>query len=181
MAAVAGVALVYSMSRVYMLSAQPAWNTSATPVSFFNTTLLLGCLAVGAALVLNHELLRRRGADAPNRLLGDALRGIAVASIVLLATGLASLTYHVAHLALSGPAGLSSVERMVGPYGPLLTLRILLAFVGVGIFGLYLYRSAGSGERRVPVYWVSGGFAVVLVAELLGRFLFYATQVRIGV
>jgi anaerobic dimethyl sulfoxide reductase subunit C (anchor subunit) len=76
--AVAGVVLVYSMSRVYMLSAQPAWNTPATPVSFFNTTLLLGCLAVGAALVANHELLRRRRADAPYRLLGDSLRGIAV-------------------------------------------------------------------------------------------------------
>ena len=164
-----------------MLSAQPAWNTPATPVSFFNTTLLLGCLAVGAALVVNHELLRRRGADAPYRLLGDSLRGIAVASVVLLATGLAALTYHVAHLTLSGPAGLSSVERMVGPYGPVFTLRILLAFVGVVIFGLYLYRSSGPGEARVQGYLASGGFAVVLVAELLGRFLFYATQVRLGV
>jgi anaerobic dimethyl sulfoxide reductase subunit C (anchor subunit) len=31
-ATTSGVVLVYSMSRVYMLSAQPAWNTHATPV-----------------------------------------------------------------------------------------------------------------------------------------------------
>jgi hypothetical protein len=132
-------------------------------------------------LVVNHELLRRRGANAPYRLLGDSLRGIAVASIVLLGIGLAALTYHVAHLAVSGPAGLSSVALMIGPYGPVFTLRIILAFVGVGIFALFLYRGAGPNETRVQGCLVYGGFAVVLVAELLGRFLFYATQVPVGV
>jgi anaerobic dimethyl sulfoxide reductase subunit C (anchor subunit) len=180
-AAVVGVVLVYSMSRVYMLSAQPAWNTLVTPVSFFTTTLLLGCLAVGAALVANHEILQRRGAGGADELLGDSLRGIAVVSIVLLGVELAALTYHVAHLALSGPAGLSSLELMLGPYGPVLTFRVILAFVGAGLFVLYLYRSAGPGETRVRGHLAYGGFAVVLVAELLGRFLFYATQVRVGV
>jgi hypothetical protein len=70
---------------------------------------------------------------------------------------------------------------MVGPYGPVFTLRVILAFAGVVIFGLYLYRSSGPGEARVQGNLATGGFAVVLVAEFLGRLLFYATQVRIGV
>ncbi|HMN15075.1 MAG TPA: dimethyl sulfoxide reductase anchor subunit, partial [Bellilinea sp.] len=43
-AALVGLALVFSMSRVYMLDAQPAWNTWATPLLFFTTTFLLGSL-----------------------------------------------------------------------------------------------------------------------------------------
>jgi hypothetical protein len=113
--------------------------------------------------------------------MADSLRGIAATSIVLLGVELVVSTYHVAYLALSGPAGLSSVELMVGPYGQMLAFRMVLAFVGAGFFGLYLYRSAGSGERKAPGYLAYGAFAVVLVAELLGRFLFYVTHVRVGV
>ena len=41
LAAVDGLVLVFSMSNVYLLQSQPAWNSWATPVSFFATTFLL--------------------------------------------------------------------------------------------------------------------------------------------
>ncbi len=53
LAALDGLVLVFSMANVYMLQAQPAWNSWATPVSFFATTFLLGSLAMGAAFVAN--------------------------------------------------------------------------------------------------------------------------------
>ncbi|HEX9075729.1 MAG TPA: DmsC/YnfH family molybdoenzyme membrane anchor subunit, partial [Anaerolineae bacterium] len=49
-AALSGMALVYSMTSVYRLRTVPAWNTWATTVSFFVTTLLLG--ALGCAVLL---------------------------------------------------------------------------------------------------------------------------------
>src|SRR5690606_37481499 len=61
--ALIGLAFVFSMTQIYQLRTVPAWNTLATPVSFFVTTFLLGTLAVGAAYVANYNHLRRKDAD----------------------------------------------------------------------------------------------------------------------
>lgn len=59
--AVAGVALVWSMSQIYYsLVTVPAWNTPVVPVHFFATTLVLGALAAGCALMLTAAVRRRR-------------------------------------------------------------------------------------------------------------------------
>src|SRR5690349_19563836 len=44
LSAVVGAALVYCMGMTYMLPAQPAWYTLATPVNFYLTALLLGVM-----------------------------------------------------------------------------------------------------------------------------------------
>lgn len=54
LAAVVGLALVYSMAMIYAsVVTIPAWNTWAVPFQFFATTLLLGSLAVGAAILIH--------------------------------------------------------------------------------------------------------------------------------
>ena len=86
-AAVFGIGLVLSMSMVYMLPTQPAWDTFATPVSFFTTTLLLGSLALGAAFVINYAYLQKKDpgcAEAQCELLRSTMRWIAIAAVVLL-------------------------------------------------------------------------------------------------
>ena len=50
-AALAGLALVFSMGRLYMLPAVPAWSGRRTLFSFFAASFLLGSLGVGSALV----------------------------------------------------------------------------------------------------------------------------------
>jgi len=51
-AAALGIGLVWSMSQIYYsLDAVPAWNHWAVPLHFFGTTLLLGALAVGTAIM----------------------------------------------------------------------------------------------------------------------------------
>ena len=44
--ALSGFALVYSMSRVYLLRAVPAWNTWHTPLQFFASAAVLGALGM---------------------------------------------------------------------------------------------------------------------------------------
>lgn len=59
-AAVIGLGLVWSMSMIYFtVRSVPAWHTWFVPVSFFATTVLLGCLATAAALMITH-LVRSR-------------------------------------------------------------------------------------------------------------------------
>lgn len=185
LAALVGLALVYSMSRVYMLESQPAWNSWATPISFFATAFLLGALAMGAAFVANYNYLQRSqpgSADEQRILMRETLRWVALAAVILLGVQLVVLPIYVAALASGSTTGLASVKLMSGSYGWILALRVLLAFLGAGVFGLFLYQNTlSAGKEKMLGTMVSLAFIVVLTAEVLGRVLFYVSHVRIGI
>lgn len=184
-AAIVGLVMVYIESHVYMLPTEPSWNSLATPISFFTTSLLLGSLAMGAAFVANYAYLQRKDpeeAKVQSELLRNTLRGIAVASVVLLGVEFVVIPIYVAYLATGSAAAIASAKLMVGPFGLVFVLRLLFAFVGAGIFGVFLYQITQSmGKEKTLGYLAYSAFVLVLVAEVLGRFLFYATRVRIGV
>ena len=183
--ALIGLALVFSMSKVYMLQTQPSWNTLATPILFFVTTLLLGALAMGVAFVANYAYVKRKEpdcADVQCGLMRDALRWIAVASVILLGIELVVGTLRLAFLAASSNETAASVSMLVNPYGVVFALQLLLVFVGAGVFGVFAYQNAQSpGQEKVLASLAYGAFTLVFIAEVLGRFLFYATHVQITV
>ncbi|MCL2466258.1 MAG: dimethyl sulfoxide reductase anchor subunit [Micrococcales bacterium] len=78
LAAVVGLGLVWSMSMIYYsLVTVPAWHTRVVPVHFFSTAVLLGSLAVAAALMAT-ALIRRRalaGLDAGHEGAGTPAKG----------------------------------------------------------------------------------------------------------
>lgn len=88
--AVAGIALVWSMSQIYyVLVTVPAWHTPVVPFHFFATTLMLGALAAGGALMVT-DAVRRRAATraggpdrpAPPASTAPTGRGAALATLV---------------------------------------------------------------------------------------------------
>ncbi len=183
--ALVGVALIYSMAKIYMLPTQPAWNTLATPITFFATTLLLGALAIGVALVVNYSIVQKKDADCAEvqcELLRGVLRWIAVGSLIVVGVELVVIPVYLGNLAAIELApALASIKLMVGSYGLVFVLRLVLAFLGAGVFGVFLYQNATSpGKEKVSGYVAYGAFALVLIAEVMGRFLFYATQRGIG-
>lgn len=183
--AVVGVALVYTMAQIYMLPTQPAWNTFATPITFFVTTLMLGSLAIGVALVANYAYVQKNNpdcADVQCELLRDVTRWIAVAAVVLVGIEFVVIPVYIAYLVGTGSAAaMASAKMMVDPYSLVFTLRLVLEFIGAGVFGVFLYQNATSpGQEKMMGYMVYGAFALVLIAEVMGRFLFYATQRGIG-
>jgi anaerobic dimethyl sulfoxide reductase subunit C (anchor subunit) len=183
--AIVGLALVYVESQVYMLPTEPSWNSLATPVSFYATSLLLGSLAMGAAFVANYANLQRKEPEetkVQSELLRDALRGIAVASMVLLGVEFLTIPIYVGYLATGNVAAVASAKLMAGPFNLVFVLRLLFTFIGAGVFGVFLYQSAqAAGKEKTLSYLAYSAFVLVLVAEVLGRFLFYATRVRIGI
>jgi anaerobic dimethyl sulfoxide reductase subunit C (anchor subunit) len=184
-AALIGLALVYSMGMVYMLETQPVWNTFATPVMFFAATFLLGALAVGAAFVATYAYVMRKDpscAETQCVLLRDAVRWISFVSILVMGVELVVIPLHLAYLANSGvPEAVTSAALMFGQFGAVFALRLALVFIGAGLFAVFLYRLALSpGQEKTLGNLVYGAFALVLVAEVMGRFLFYVTQVQIG-
>ncbi|MCZ7672104.1 MAG: hypothetical protein M5U34_35760 [Chloroflexi bacterium] len=169
-----------------MLPMQPAWNTWATPITFFVTTFLLGSLAIGAAFVANYVYLKRKGdanLDVQLGLLRSSFRWIALASIVLLGIELIVTPLYIGNLAVeTNVAAMESVRLMIVEMGFLLALRLVFVFIGVSLFGVFLYQNAFGEDKTNLISAVAfGAFALVLVAEVIGRYMFYATQVRIGI
>lgn len=183
-AALCGAGLVYSMANVYMLYPQPGWNTLFTPLSFFVTTLLLGALAIGAALVWNYSQVEKHSpdcADVQCDLMRDSLRWISVASIVLLGIQLVALPIYLSYLSVGNSAATTTLRMMFSSYGLLFTLRLALVFVGAGVFAVFLYQNASSGGQVKNLGSMTySAFVVVLAAEIMARYLFYATQVQVG-
>jgi anaerobic dimethyl sulfoxide reductase subunit C len=185
LAALVGLGLVYAMARVYMLEAQPAWNTPVTLISFYTTTFLLGGLAIGAAFVANYTILRNKAdvnLEVQAQLLRDSLRWIAMLSIVLLGVVLVVMPLYVASLSAGGPVAQASANLLVEEYGFLFGLRLALVFIGAGLFALFLYRNAMTpGREQLLGNLAYAAFALVFVAEVMGRYLFYATIMAVGI
>ncbi len=179
LAALIGLALVFSMSNVYMIRTVPVWNTVTTPVSFFVTTFLLGVLAMGAAFVANYSYLRRKNpdlADVQSGLLRDTLRWLGITGMLLLGVEFVVLPVYLAYLS-STPATVAAGELLLSTYGVVLIARLVLVFLGAGIFGAFVYRNAVSvGREKIMGNWAYAAFALVLISEILGRFLFYASH-----
>lgn len=185
-AALLGLGAVFSMSHIYLLQAQPSWDSLATPIQFFSTTFLAGALAIGSAFVANYAYVKQKEpecADVQCGLLRNVVRGIALASVVLLGIEVLAYPLQMAYLVSTGSAAaLQSVSMTFGQYGVLLALRLVLVVVGAGLFGLFLFRYASvAGMELTMGNLVYAAFVLVLASEAIGRFLFYATQVRMGI
>lgn len=179
-AAVIGVVLVISMSQVYMIRTQPAWNTLATPVMFLATTGLLGSLAVGVALVAS--VSKKGASDVQKELMRDALRWVSIASVFALGVEVIAIAVRLAILATGGEAAVASMAMLMDPYGAMFIIQLLFVFVGGGVFSVFIYQNAQSaGKEKVLSSLAYGAFALVLIAEVLGRFLFYAAHVMISI
>ncbi len=188
--ALVGVGLVVSMSMIYAsLDAVPAWSTWVTPAQFAITTLLLGSLAVGAAFMGTVMWRRRQAADEeaeePTTDAGDletistSLKGIALASIVLLGAAFVVIPLHLNELSQGGAAAVASAEVFSGA---MFALRLALVFLGAGLLGFFVYRFAARMESNPqPLAVVATvAFGLVFVGEFIGRSLFYESMTRIG-
>lgn len=175
-AALTGLFQTYAMARVYMIRTQPSWNTFATPITFIVTSLLLGALLIAAILVST-----RSGTKEQVGLLSGALRGIALAAIVLVGVEFVVLPIYTIYLSTQGEAALQSLSAMAGTFGGILILRLVFVFLGAGVLGFYLYDTASTaGKEKALATIVYSAFILVLVGEVFGRYIFYATHVRIG-
>ena len=194
--ALVGVGLVYVMSMVYYsLKAVPSWNTWFTPVQFGLTTILLGSLAVGAAM-LTAIMFRRHTLEHGGKIFGaktdvkvdegeditglvsTVLKGIALTAIITGGLLLVLLPLHLSQLAAMGPAGVVPLQAYSGAG---LAIRLALVVIGTALLGVFTYLLADRGRNPRPLAVVATlAFVLVLVAEFMGRTQFYESMMRIG-
>lgn len=186
--ALIGVAVIYSMCRLYMLPTVPTWNHWTTPATFVLSAALLGSLAVGAAFAgvralgtPTHLLFRGREELTPDeaadvdRLVVTVIRWVGVAAIVFAALQLLVMIF--AAQPRDVPGYTSPAVSMAG-----LAIRGALLIVGAVLLGVFLYSRATLAAKASSLFWtVVAALVLVGVAEFLGRIMFYDSLVRVGV
>ncbi|MCB9137007.1 MAG: dimethyl sulfoxide reductase anchor subunit [Caldilineaceae bacterium] len=193
----AGYGVIYSMSRIYLLPSQAFWNTPLTLAGFLLASILLGATAVPVFLVMDLKFTEvacnadvgRAGAATDAAMADIGLRQRIIrhsfgwlAATALAAAGLAPLlsVRLIEMLSHGDVAAQTSLALLLDLYRPLLILRFVALFAGVGGFLLTAWRVRGT---RMPLNLTNSVYLVcllVLVAEITGRFLFYAVHVRTG-
>ena len=172
------------MSQIYMLETQPVWDTIATPITFFTTSVMLGLLAMGVAFVANYAYVKSRTpecAETQCELLRGTLQWISIAAILSLGIEFVVLPVYISYLATSQTA-VGAAAMLAGKYSTVLVIRLVLAFLGAGILGVFLFQAATTpGKEQSLSNLAYGAFLLVLTSEVLGRVLFYATHIQIRI
>lgn len=158
LAALAGLALVFVMSKLYMATVIPAWTSSYTLVAFAATTLVLGGVL---ALALK-----------PTQVTGP------VGSVMVLVGAVAQVLGLPAYLAVLGrgaAAAGKSLALIMGAGQPALWIQLgLVAATAVAVGVIW--------ARKKSAPWLFYAVLVVGIAgEALARAIFYAMGVPITV
>ena len=185
LAAALGFVLVYCMSQIYLLPTQSAWNSPFTIVSFYLTTLLLGCVALPAILLVDFSfsnLLAFGQQDEHYQLIRRVLLWSMGMAILAWLVVVGINAYQITMLRSGDQWARTSFDLLTNLYRPLLVMRLMFPLLGIVWLGVEvskaLARNRTVRDLVIPVY-VS--CISVMVGEILGRFLFYATHIRIGI
>ncbi len=179
-----GFMAVYCMGQIYLLPTQPAWNTPMTIISFYGTMLLLGVMSLVTILIMDlrfMEVRQKEGLAGWAMLVKDAVKRLAVAAgAILIPIFMINLFY--LHTLRTGTTLMqTSYDLLLQLYEPLLVVRFFLLLAGVGWLVVPVARMMRTGksvqEIFTPAYLAC---LLVIVGEILGRFLFYADHIRMG-
>lgn len=180
-----GLAAVYCMASIYMLPTQTVWNSSVMIVSFYVTTILLGSVMVVCLMVLDMEfagIQKSQDLELHTRLIQYSIKNLAFIILGLVMAGTVITAFQVFSLSQGDATARYSLSLLLGIYMPLFILRIILLFyasLSLCYYVMRVYRMNRSLQSIVtPVYLSS---LMIIIAEVMGRFLFYAIHVRIGI
>lgn len=175
-AIIAGLALIFVMARIYMIEIIPAWNSTATPILFYLSTFILGGLTFAAAFIF---LANREGVSFSSVYGMHLIIRIIIGAAVLLLTAEMAV-WLIKTFTLSGGerAAAESYSLIVKENMIFFYLRIALQITAIVLLAL-TYISFSRGAMNVPQFYIA--FILVWLAEISGRYLFYAAFNRIGI
>jgi len=184
-AILAGFVAVYCMASIYLLPTQIAWNSSATIINYYAVMILLGTTSLIVILLMD---LRFSAGDPPQELevriqiFKKAVIGLTVAAtlsaILVVALGL----YQIDFLSrMEHASAQASLRLLLDLYQPRLVMRFVLTVAGitwlVAIIINYIKVQKAFMQLFGSVYLAC---ILIMIGEIIERFLFYATHVRIG-
>jgi anaerobic dimethyl sulfoxide reductase subunit C len=179
-----GTILVYCMARIYLIPTQVAWNSTSVIVSFYTTTLLLGIMTIACLMVLDlkfAEITKADDIELRAQVIRYSIGGLAALTVILVVLSLVILYIQIQLLAQGDLIARTSLSLLMTLYLPLFLLRLgflIYASVSLVYAVVRMYRLQATPQSlMMPVYL---SCLIILVGEIIGRFLFYATHVRVG-
>ncbi len=178
-----GIALIFSMAKIYMLPTIPVWNAWTTPGLFFTAALLLGALVV---IGLYTTFLESSKSSSLMETIRERWRRKSLPNLIKV-----SMFFLVMGILISGSFAyrLMAVEKEYGAESSFISsdkqklflIRILLFLLGWILLMFHMKKSRleeGILERSPKL--VFGAFIFITLAEIVGRYLFYVSFYRIG-
>lgn len=164
---IAGIILIWTMARLYMIPTVPVWNSPLTVLKFFNTGLLLGAGALLSLVVY----LNTKGIEV------QQLRLVVSILFILLAIGV--FIHLITALIPFEVWQASSFPAPVIPFA-WKAARLLFLMVGFALLVWWLpgFLNDASGGGAGLAYLA---FLLLILAEICGRYIFYASYYRVGV
>jgi len=180
-----GSILTYCMARIYLLPTQVAWNSNTVIVSFYVTTMMLGAMTIACLMVLDLKFAEIKKSD-DVKLRMDVIKhsfaGLTLLIVLLVILSMVITYVQMSLLSRGDLIARTSLRLLLELYQPLLALRLVFLLFASISFGAAVYRMCKSRiepqSLMLPVY-VS--CLLILVGEILGRFLFYATHIGVGI
>lgn len=195
-----GIGFLWIMSSVYLLRTVPSWNHWTTPAQFFTTAALLGTLAIATAFsahpyMRNSPIIRLAERIVPrgeseeaddikaSALIRECLNGFGFVTVLLL-----PLEIIIALFNYGRPAGVNPPVEEFTMAG--LVVRLVLLVVGAGLMGMFLIKMTRAQEHNreriltrsnAVLALVTASYILVIVSEVIGRFMFYGSMDRIGI
>lgn len=169
LAGLCGILALISMANIYVHTILPAWETAYTHIVFYSTALVLGAILYA---VLAYRA-RQEGQESMLKTTGI----LAVSGVVL---QLISLPPYLASLS-AGPVAARETARLLLGATPVLVFSQALAVLGGIVFTFLALRAYGEKGSALTGQWLYGAMALLVLAELASRYLFYATGVSITI
>lgn len=166
---IAGLYLIYSMGRLYMIPTVPAWNNPGTMMAFYATAFFTGpagFLAVHAKISSKIDNRKK-----PSVIM-LAYGGMIFAGMLMVAAAaMFSTPDPTAFINIGFEAQTSSRYLMISRW----LLLVLGVVATIGTLG-----SLKKPQPTLATYKYFFGFALIVVSEILARFDFYNSYFRIG-
>ncbi|WP_019241131.1 MULTISPECIES: dimethyl sulfoxide reductase anchor subunit family protein [Bacillus] len=151
-----GAITIFCTAMIYTIPAMPAWNNGTTTVAFFVTALLVGPVLVQVLV----SVLEGKFVDFTVLTLG--------AAVVAIGLNVINLTI----MNGSFPAAVETASLLMS--SPLFWVKMVLLVVGLAIAVISLVN-----RKFKSVTFASAILVCFIVAEFVGRMLFYSTGVHL--
>ena len=155
-----GLLFVLAMTRVYQIDTVPTWYNGYTTSAFFLTMLLSGPLF--AALLLRLAKVNFNGWF----FAGLSVAALAIGAVVIIMQSAGLSTIH---------SSVQQAATLLPDYGTLQALRLILLALGLGCWLCPLIRRQPPRATALLI-----GLLLVLIAECIGRGLFYGLHMTVG-
>ncbi|ACL22693.1 LOW QUALITY PROTEIN: anaerobic dimethyl sulfoxide reductase subunit C (anchor subunit) [Desulfitobacterium sp. LBE] len=161
-AALVGLIDVFAMARIYSSASVPVWQSAATTIEF-----LAAALSMGAMLFLVLSLKEA----------GKLKKIVALTVAAVVAVQVAVVIPYFISLGAGTGTALQASLMILGSLKTAVAIKWLFILAGAG---LVLWLAKDELSKSVSGA-VAGGAALILVGQVVGRYVFYAAMVVSGV